>query len=113
MDSDNINPRILLLILLLAIIFQISLWLNFQADDKLDIIDMTYLLGLISCFTASFVASKKFGNSKIFGKGYLILGIAFVSYFIGELIYLILDLLGESPYPAIEADYFILCFILW
>lgn len=110
MESNDINPRILLLILSLAIIFQIILWLNFEIDGEFDMIDLLYLLGLVACFTASFAVSKKFGNSKIFGKAYLVLGLAFVSYFVGEMIYLYLDMLGETPYPAIQADLFYFMF---
>jgi len=110
LESNAINPKILLLILSLAIIFQIMLWLNFDINDEFDMIDLLYLLGLISCFTASFAVSKKFGSSKIFGKAYLILGLAFVSFFVGETLYLYLNMLGETPYPAIHVDLFFFMF---
>ncbi|MCA9826850.1 MAG: hypothetical protein KC444_00370 [Nitrosopumilus sp.] len=90
--------------------FQITIWLDFEIDDEFDVIDLLYVLGLFSCFTASFAVSKKFGNSKIFGKAYLILGLAFASYLVGEIIYMYLDMVGETPYPAIQADLFYFMF---
>ena len=52
--------------------------------------------------TSCFLISKNYGNSKIFGKSYLILGLGFLATFVGELVFFYyVDFLYFEEYTAL------------
>ena len=96
--SSSINYKVLVAIAVLAVGYQISLY--YVDPDEFNVSEALYLSGIIACAVFSFSVSKRYRGSKVFGKAYLFLGLAFVFWFIGDLGYVYYDhVLDEDPYP--------------
>ena len=96
--SSSINYKVLVLIFALTIAYQISLYL--VDPEEFNVPEALYLAGILACAGFAFRVSKKYRGSEVFGKAYLFLGLAFVSWFIGDLGYVYYDhVLGLDPYP--------------
>lgn len=101
----SINPKIIGLIFLLVIGFQILLYLKLDIDGFL-VSDFFNIFGPLVVAIAGFFVSKKYGFSNIFGKSYFALGLAMFCLFIGESTYIYYEnVLAEDPYPSF-ADVF-------
>ena len=96
--SSSINYKVLVIIFALTIAYQISLY---QVNpDEFNIPEALYLAGIIACAGFSFMVAKRYRGSEVFSKAYLFLGLAFVSWFIGDLGYVYYDhVLQLDPYP--------------
>ena len=96
--TSSINYKVLGVIVVLTVAYQISLYL--VDPEKFNVPEFLYLAGILACAVASFIVSKRYRGSKVFGKAYLFLGLAFVSWFIGDLGYVYYDhILQLDPYP--------------
>ncbi len=96
--ASSINVKVLVAIFALTIAYQISLY--FVDPDIFNVPEFLYLAGILACAVASFIVAKRYRGSAVFGKAYLFLGLAFVSWFIGDLGYVYYDhILQEDPYP--------------
>ena len=96
--TSSINYKVLVVIGILAVGYQISLY--YVDPDEFNISEALYLTGIIACAVFSFAVSKRYRGSEVFGKAYLCLGLAFVFWFIGDLGYVYYDhILNEDPYP--------------
>lgn len=105
-----VNPKIIGLILLGSVAFQIALYLQIEIPEEFDAIDAVYLLGPILCSAFGFLVARRYKGSEVFGRAYLMLGIAFFSFFMGELLYIYYEIDPlEDPYPSI-ADVFYFAF---
>ena len=64
---------------------------EFQADifEKYDIFGFLMVALPLVTAIASFVVSNRYGDSRVFGKSYFLLGCGFVSMFLGELLYFV------------------------
>ena len=96
--SNSINYKVLGIIAVLTIAYQISLY---QVDpEEFNVPEIIYLSGILVSAGFSFIVSKRYQGSKVFSKAYLFLGLAFVGWFIGDLGYVYYDhVLEQDPYP--------------
>jgi len=96
--SRSINYKVLGIIFARTILYKISLY---QVDpDEFNVPEILYMAGILGCAGFSFMVSKRYRGSEVFGKAYLFLGLAFVSWFIGDFGYVYYDhVLGLDPYP--------------
>ena len=106
----TINKKILLLILTMTLGFQgfISIM---PPSDELDIfISFVSIVNPLVASITAFLIAKRYGNSMVFGKAYLILGTSLFMMFLGESTwYYFLNVLKEEPFPSI-ADVFFFAF---
>jgi len=118
--KSPIDRKIILLILVIAVSFQIYLYAAFpKPDDASHLVDVISIINpLISSIVAFWVARKYWG-SNIFGKAYLALALAMTMNFLGETVYGIYDTFGYDTsfgapdilfyafYPLIMAHLFL------
>jgi hypothetical protein len=105
--DSHINVKILLLIGLSATVFQYVLSSLFTPDDVDLIVSIVSIINPLAAAFAGFLISYRYRKSIIFGKSYLFLSFGFLSVFLGEITYLIYDLiLGIEPYPSIADVFF-------
>jgi hypothetical protein len=84
-QTSSIDLRVLGIIAALAIAYQFS---TYQVQDEVfSFADGLYLLGIAVCAVSSFFVARRYHSSIVFGRAYLFLGSAFVSWFIGEILY--------------------------
>jgi len=103
----TINYGILFLIVLFAVIFQFVLTFVFDSDDQYIIISIISFTNPLIAAVVAFVIAHRYKNSHVFGRSYLLLSLSFFSVFLGEIIYLIYDLvLKVEPYPSIADVFF-------
>ena len=96
--SNKINYKILAIFFALTVAYQISLY--YVDPEEFNVSEALYLAGIIGCAVFSFKVFKKYRGSEVFSKAYLFLGLAFVSWFIGDLGYVYYDhVLQLDPYP--------------
>ena len=96
--TNNINYKVLGIIFGLTIVYQISLYM--VNPEEFNISEMFYLAAIAACAGFAFNVSKRYQGSKVFGKAYMFLGLAFVSWLIGDLGYVYYDhVLDADPYP--------------
>ena len=108
--KNPINKKILLLILGLAIVFQIFVYAAPETDEKEYVVAVVSILNPLVASIFAFHVSKMYGSSIVFGKSYTVLGIALFMMFLGESTwYTYVFLLDIDPYPSI-ADVFFFAF---
>ncbi len=77
-------------------------------SDGFSLADVWYLLGILACVVSAFFVSARYRGSEVFGRAYLFLGIGFVSWFIGEVLYLYYRYTLEiDPWPSPSDVFFI------
>ena len=99
----------LVIVALVAIGHQIHI-MEFPDDEEMTIATFSLSLGSLAAAIMSFIISKRYWGSKVFGKAYLSLAISFCFIIAGDLTYIYYDwYTEEAPYPSI-ADVFFLLF---
>jgi len=98
----SINFKVLGLILAGAIIFQVFLFL----DQEIGLVEeATYYVAMATPLLVAgtaLVIAFRYGLSEVFGKSYLVYGLANFSVFLAEFIYYAYDTIyGIDPYPSI------------
>lgn len=108
--KNLIDFRILLLIVVLALAYQ--LYLSYGYSDEYAFLD-AYLIGSSVTGIVAISVGKKFWYHDIFRTSYIALGISFFMLFIGYVTYIYYGfVLGIDPYPSM-ADVFYLGFPLF
>lgn len=108
----SINPKIIGLIFLLVIGFQILLYLGPDIDGFL-VTDLFNLFGPLIVSVAGIFVSIKYGFSNIFGKSYFALGLAMLFLFMGEATYIYYEnVLKEDPYPSFADGFYFMMYPL-
>lgn len=103
----GLNYKVLLLIAALAVIYQTFNYILPETEGELSPIDIVFTISIATCAVASFIVSKRYGRSEVFGQAYLALGIAFTAYAIGDIIYNFqTTVLKIDPYPSIADIFF-------
>ena len=107
--TNPVNPLIIIGILGIGVVFFITL--NLVTEDAAG---MVALIGSVSFVSGvailSFIVAKQ-NEVGILAKAYFALGLGFLSYVIGEILYYsIEDLFGLEAYPSI-ADVFFFCYV--
>src|SRR6187402_2000160 len=101
------NYKVLLLIAGLAAIYQIFNYILPEVEGELSPIDFVVLASVAVCAISSFLVSKRYDRSAVFGQAYLALGIGFTAYAIGEIIWdYYIGVLKIYPYPSIADIFF-------
>jgi len=104
--TSPLNYRILGGIIIAVVSFHIFINYVVKPDDSGVIISIISFINPLVVSIAGFVVAYRYRDSKIFGKAYLTIALAYFSIFLGEIIYLGYDIfLGIDPYPSI-ADLF-------
>ena len=102
-----INYKILLIIISSAIVFQFVLTVVFTPDNSDFIISIVSIINPLAAAVAGFIVTFRYKDSRVFGKSYLLLSLGFLSACVGEVTYLIYDLvLNIEPYPSIADIFF-------
>ena len=108
----SINLKIVGLIFLLVVGFQISLYFEPEIEGFL-LSDLFDLLGPLIVSLGGFFVSKKYGFSNIFGKSYFALGLGMFFLFLGELTYMYYEYVLETdPYPSFADIFYFLMYPL-
>ena len=103
----GLNYKVLLLIAALAVIYQTFNYMLPETEGELSPIDIVFTMSIATCAVASFIVSKRYDHSAVFGQAYLALGIAFTAYAIGDIIYNFqTTVLKIDPYPSIADIFF-------
>lgn len=103
----GLNYKVLLFIAALAVIYQTFNYILPDNEGELSPIDIVFTIGIVTCAIASFIVSKRYDHSAVFGQAYLALGIAFTAYAIGDIIYNFqTTVLKIDPYPSIADIFF-------
>ena len=103
---NPINYKIIALIIGLGIAAYIGL--NSIDDEELiaSIATPPSIGMALAVAITSFIVAKRYSGTLVFGKAYLALGLAYLSYTIAEILYYVLDGLGMETYPSIADVFF-------
>lgn len=109
--QNPINKKILLLILGLALIFQVFVYAAPEGNNKEYIIASISIINPLIASIVSFTVAKRYSGSLVFGRAYAILGISLFMMFLGESTWYtyVFGFGIEEPYPSI-ADVFFFAF---
>lgn len=104
--TTSINYKVLLLIF--GFIIGLQICLTFVPEKNAEsLITAVSVINPLAGSVAAFYVSKKYTDSKVFGKSYFVLAIGLLSMGLGELTYLYYDfVLHEDPYPSIADVFF-------
>jgi len=104
-----INLKILSGILLLTI----GIYVSLQIFDENTVSMIVYPLSVTLSFgvgVAAIYVSKHYWDSLIFGRSYLVLGIGYFSYGLGEIVFAFLNIFEYETYPSIADVFFFLVY---
>ena len=105
-----VDKRVLFLILVMAVSFQAFITVMPDSEELDGFIAAVSILNPLVASGASFVISKRYGKSQVFGKAYFVLGLGLFMMFLGEATwYYFLYFLEIEPFPSI-ADVFFFAF---
>jgi hypothetical protein len=109
--ESPINYRIIAIIIAGVIAFQI--YLTYIVDDPISIVYGTSTTIPLIVAILSFMTAKKYSGIGVYGKAYIVLGIGFVGFFLGEFTYFIYEeVLGLDPYPSIADVFYYLLYVM-
>ncbi|WP_316506233.1 hypothetical protein [Nitrosopumilus sp.] len=110
-----INYKIFLLIFGILIVFQTYAVSLVENDKTTELDTVVFTISFLSpaiAFSAAFFVYRRYRDSRVFGRSYLALFLAFLMIFLGEVTYFVYeDVLKVDPYPSI-ADVFFFAFYL-
>lgn len=108
--EDNINYKIIFLIIIAAVSFQIFIYfLDNQAQQDLTISTVS-IINPLAASISGFVISNRYRSSKTFGKAYFALGCGYLSAAFGEILYFIFVLLEMETFPSIIDIFFFIMY---
>ena len=107
--KSSIGLKAILIVVIVAVVHQIYI-MEFPDDEEITIATFSLSISSLAAAITSFIVSKRYWGSKVFGKAYLALAISFCFVIAGDLTYIYYDwYTEEAPYPSI-ADVFFLLF---
>jgi hypothetical protein len=107
--KNSINYKILALIFVSALSFKIILYILPDSENQNYelLISIISFINPLAASIASFFVWTRYSGSRIFGRAYFSLGMAYLMVFAAELTYLVYDLvLNADPYPSIADIFF-------
>ena len=108
--KDSVDKKVLLVILAMALSFQGFITIATDSEELDMFIALVSIANPLVASIASFLISQRYGNSQVFGKAYLALGIGLFMMFLGESTwYYFLYFLEIEPFPSM-ADVFFFAF---
>ena len=107
---DNpLNYKAILLILVGVLIFQSVLYFIPESESEITdiIISIVSFVNPLAASIASFVIYTRYKGTRVFGRAYFSLGLAYLMVFAAEVTYLVYDLILQlDPYPSIADVFF-------
>lgn len=107
--KNPINYKIIVFIFVSALAFQSILYLIPDSENEIYVflISIVSFINPLAASIASFVVWSRYSGTRVFGRAYFSLGMAYLMVFAAELTYLIYDLvLHVDPYPSIADIFF-------
>jgi hypothetical protein len=106
-SHNPINYKIFILIFAGVILFQILLTFLGESDLSNNLVFSASVVSTLAAAITAFVIAHEYRGTKIMGKAYFSLGIAYFSVFLAEVTYVIYEeFLGLDPYPSIADVFF-------
>ena len=99
--GSEINYYVLAAIFTAIVLFDIANALEPQVDAELDFFELMRTLGYAAASIFAFSVAKRYSKSKVFGRSYLSLGIAYAFSFMGEVLWYVYQVGYQvsNPYP--------------
>lgn len=105
--TTKINIRVILGIIFAVIVFHIIINYGLEIEDSDIVISIFSLLNPLAVSIASFIVAGKYIDAGLYRKAYIALGFGYLMIFLGEMTYLIYDLVLEiDPYPSVADIFF-------
>jgi hypothetical protein len=95
-------------VLLFGLVVGLQTYLSFATEENADLMGTgVSLANPLAASAIGFYVARKYSNSLVFGKSYLVLALGLLSMGLGEATYAFYDLvLEEDPYPSIADVFF-------
>jgi len=115
LDSKNsekirldLNYYVIASILIAILLFAIANALEPQVDTQLDFFEFSYVLGYVMNAIFSFIVTRRYWPSLVFGRAYLSLAISYVMMTVGGILYYYDQIVWKTaqPYPALADIFF-------
>ena len=98
--DHNTNYYVIAAIFISVLFFILGNALEPQINEQLDFFELIFILAYASPAVFSFAIAKRYWPSKVFGKAYLALGIAYSLTAVGASLFDYFQMSGiENPYP--------------
>ena len=105
--QNPINYRILIIIISAAVIFQLFLFYFPESETADTSVYVVSIINPLAASIASFFVAKRYQGTKVFGRAYTSLGLAYLMVFLAEITYVIYEeFLSLDPYPSIADVFF-------
>ncbi|MEM3099690.1 MAG: hypothetical protein QXU32_13405 [Nitrososphaerales archaeon] len=108
--DDKINYKIIFLIIIAAISFQIFIYFLDNQDQQDLIISTVSVINPLAVSIAGFAITNRYRSSKTFGKAYFVLGCGYLSAAFGEILYFVFVLLEMETFPSIIDIFFFMMY---
>ena len=102
--------KIILLIVGAAIALQLSPGIPLEIFESFLVTRMSIVIFPLGASIVSFIVSKKYGGSKVFGKSYLALGVSYFGVFLGEILYFYFDSIENWDFSYIADIFFVMSY---
>ena len=97
--KQSVNYKVLVIIAALTIANHLAI--SQEEGSEIYATDVGYFVALLLCGIMALVVAKHYAGSEVFSKAYFFLGIGFICWFIGELIfYYHIFVMDVDPYPS-------------
>jgi len=99
--GTNINYFVITAIFIAILFYSVGNAIEPDVDSELDFFEAVLTAGFGAAAISAFIVAKRYWGSKIFGRAYLSLAIAFGGYFVGWLLWFVYEIgyQVENPYP--------------
>ena len=109
----RINYYVLAVILLLTLIYVYLNSLEPDIPEQLDFSELIFMLAYSSATVFAFIVAKRYRGSKVFGRAYLSLAVAYMMNTIGVILFTVLQIMGTAnPFPDMPDFFFSLYYPL-
>ncbi len=102
--------KIILLIIAGAISIQLSSQIPLEVFESYLVTRVAIVVFPFGASIASFVVSKKYGGSKVFGKSFLALGVSYFAVFFAELLYFYFDSIQNYDFSYVADGFFLVSY---
>ena len=112
LSTKGINYYVVAAIFISVLLFTFANSIEPQIDSQLDFFELIFVLAYAAPAVFSFIVARKLWGSRVFGRAYLSLTIAFASGAIGAALFDYYQMAGvENPYPGIPDIFFFFFYI--
>ncbi|MGQ0375924.1 MAG: hypothetical protein ACT4OW_00250 [Nitrososphaerota archaeon] len=99
--GTNINYFVITSIFIAVLIYSVGNAIEPNIDSELDVFEAILTAGFGASAIFAFIVAKRYWGSKVFGRAYLSLALAYGSYFVGWVLWFVYEIgyQVENPYP--------------